>query len=84
MPLIYCNHVTLCTVDPPIPPLSELAKTRRYWATAVFKGVINNQEKNIRDLKISDIGERRSTERQYWGEAVKGGAVLGDCTNNSR
>ena len=32
------------TVDPPIPPLSGLAKILQYWKTAV-KGVIYNQEK---------------------------------------
>ena len=40
------------TVDPPILPLSGLAKKQRYWKTAV-KAVIHNQEKRIRDLKIS-------------------------------
>ena len=37
---------------PHIEPLSGLAKKRRYWKTAV-KGVIYNQSKHIRDLKIS-------------------------------
>ena len=80
MPLIYCNHVTLslCTVDPPNTAALGNGENTAVLETAV-KGVIYNynQEKNIRDLKISGIGKRRSTERQYWGEAVKGGEVLG-------
>ena len=56
---------------PPIPPISGLTKKRRYWKTAVNR-VIYNQEKHIRDLKISGgIGGRR-----YGGEAINGGAVL--------
>ena len=51
-----------------IPPLSGLAKQRRYWKTAV-KGVkYINKKKRIWDLKISG-GIR--------GKAVNGGAVLG-------
>ena len=45
---------------PPIPPLSAVLET-------LVKGVIYNQEKHIRDLKISS----------GMGEAVTGGAVLG-------
>ena len=67
------------TVDPPntasfrtsIPPLSGLAKKQRYWKTGVKVVIINNQEKHIRDLKISGgIG----------GRAVNGAAVLGGTT----
>ena len=70
------------TVDPPIPLLSEppntalsgLAKKGLYWKTAV-KGAIYNQEKHIRDLKISGgIGGRWSTEGGIGGGI--GGGLL--------
>ena len=40
------------TVVPPIPPLSGLAKKRRYWKAAL-KGVVYNQEKTYSGLEIS-------------------------------
>ena len=80
MPLIYCNHVTLslCTVDPPNTAALGNGENTAVLETAV-KGVIYNynQEKNIRDLKISGIGERRSTERQYWGRLLREGRYWG-------
>ena len=56
------------STPPPIPPLSRgTGEKPRYWKTAV-KGVIYNQEKRIRNLKINGgIGGTRSTEGRYRG-----------------
>ena len=41
------------------------------FGSSAAKGVIYNQEKHIRDLKISNgIGGRQSTEGRYWGGGV--------------
>ena len=58
------------TVDPPILPLSGLAKKQRYWKSANLEGVIIyiTKKKHIPDLKISrrDWG-RQSTDGWYGG-----------------
>ena len=52
------------TVDPPIMPLSGLAKKRQFSETAV-KGVIYNQEITYSGLVLGGGG--RSTDRRYRG-----------------
>ena len=60
---------SVSTVDPPIliPLISGLTNSGCIGKAAV-KGVIYNQEKTYSGLE---------NQRQYWGEAVDGGAVFG-------
>ena len=54
------------TVDPPIPPLSGLAKS---GCMGIGKGVIYNQEKTYSGLE---------NQRRFWGEAVNREAMMGE------
>lgn len=62
-----------CTVKPPIPPLSGLAKKRQHWKNGGKGSYIlpTYQEKTYLGLE---------NWPRYWGEAVNGGAVLEGST----
>ena len=57
----YFKNRKVQSTPPPIPPLPELAKKRRYQKTAV-KGIMYNQEKKHSGLE---------NHRRYWGEDCK-------------
>ena len=47
------NNYLISTVDPPIPPLSGLAKKLRYWKPAVGGVEYTTKKKHILNLEIS-------------------------------
>ena len=73
---VYSRLYIILYSRPTIPPLSGLAKKRRYWKTAV-KGVIRiyNQEKTHSGL---------TNQRRYWGGCTSNSYLATPLTSSGR